>query len=46
MSGELSNAMHEVAASALALNSKALLYIADAFATEDYIDLTRERLNK
>jgi len=41
MSGELSNAMHEVAASALALNSKALLYIADAFATEDYIDLTK-----
>ena len=41
MAGELSNAMHEVAASALALNSKALLYIADAFATEDYIDLTK-----
>jgi hypothetical protein len=41
MAGELSNAMHEVAASALALNSKALNYIADAFATEDYIDLTK-----
>jgi hypothetical protein len=41
MAGELSNAMHEVAASALALNAKALNYIADAFATEDYIDLTK-----
>ena len=31
MAGELSNAMHEAAASALALNAKALNYIADAF---------------
>ena len=41
MAGELANAMHEAAASALALNAKALNYIADAFASEDYIDFTK-----
>ena len=41
MAGELANAMHEAAAAALALNAKALNYIADAFASEDYIDFTK-----
>ena len=41
MAGELAYAMHETEAAALPLNAKALNYIADAFASEDYIDFTK-----